>query len=78
MRLSFSRYNYYKLVTSQNVPTFIKCHINAFEYFEAVPKIVIKIDNLKSDVLEANFYEPEIQHEYANMLSYYYGSSPIT
>ena len=76
MRLSFSRYDYYELVTSQNVPTFIRCHINAFEYFGAVPEIV-KIDNLKSGVLKANFYEPEIQHEYANMLSYY-GSSPIT
>jgi len=76
MRLSFSRYDYYELVTSQNVPTFIRCHINASEYFEAVPEIV-KINNLKSGVLKANFYEPEIQHEYANMLSYY-GSNPIT
>ena len=76
MRLSFSRYDYYELVTSQNIPTFIRCHINAFEYFGGVPEIV-KIDNLKSGVLKANFYEPEIQHEYANMLSYY-GSSPIT
>jgi len=76
MRLSFSRYDYYELVTDQSIPTFIRCHINAFEYFGAVPEIV-KIDNLKAGVLEANFYEPEIQHEYASMLSYY-GSSPIT
>ena len=76
MRLSYSRYDYYELVTSQNVATFIRCHINAFEYFGGVPETV-KIDNLKAGVLEANFYEPEIQHEYANMLSFY-GSGPIT
>ncbi|MCB4205624.1 IS21 family transposase, partial [Deferribacterales bacterium Es71-Z0220] len=31
----------------------------------------------KSGVLKTNFYEPEIQREYAEMLKYY-GSSPIT
>ena len=45
MRLSYSRYDYYELVTSQKVSTFIKYHINAFEYFGGVPEIV-KIDNL--------------------------------
>ena len=75
MRLSYSRYDYYELVTDQSIPTFIRCHIKAFEYFGGVCEIV-KIDNLKAGVLESNFYEPEIQHEYAAMLSYY-GSSPI-
>jgi len=75
MRLSYSRYDYYELVTDQSILTFIRCHIKAFEYFGGVPEIV-KIDNLKAGVLEANFYEPEIQHEYAFMLSYY-GSCPI-
>ncbi|MGA1847669.1 IS21 family transposase [Deferribacter abyssi] len=76
MVLSFSRYKYYEIVQSQEVSTFLRCHINAFEFFNGVPK-TIKIDNLKSGVLQANFYEPTIQKEYANML-YYYGSSPIT
>jgi hypothetical protein len=58
-----------------DIPTFIRCHINAFEYFAGVPS-TIKIDNLKSGVLLANFYEPSIQVEYANMLNYY-GSVPI-
>lgn len=75
MRLSYSRYDYYELVTDQSILTFIRCHIKAFEYFGGVPEIV-KIDNLKAGVFEANFYEPEIQHEYAFMLSYY-GSCPI-
>jgi len=76
MVLSFSRYKYYEIVQSQDVSTFLRCHINAFEFFKGVPR-TIKIDNLKSGVLQANFYEPTIQREYANML-YYYKSSPIT
>lgn len=59
---------------NQSIPTFINCHINAFEYFSGAPKIV-KIDNLKSGVLHVNFYESEIQHEYARMLEYYNSSA---
>ncbi len=75
MRLGYSRYDFYELVTDQSVPTFMNCHIHAFEYFGGVPEIV-KIDNLKSGVLHANFYEPEFQHEYVSMLLYY-GSHPL-
>jgi len=75
MVLSHSRYKYYEIVQSQDVKTFIRCHINAFEFFGGAPKVV-KIDNLKSGVLGANFYEPIIQHEYAQMLRFY-GSSPF-
>ncbi|AEA33368.1 IS21 family transposase [Hippea maritima] len=74
MVLSYSRYRYYELVDNQSIPTFINCHINAFEYFSGAPK-AIKIDNLKSGVLHVNFYEPEIQHEYARMLEYYNSSA---
>ncbi len=74
MVLSYSRYRYYELVDNQSIPTFINCHINAFEYFSGSPKIV-KIDNLKSGVLHVNFYEPEIQHEYTRMLEYYNSSA---
>ena len=74
MVLSYSRYRYYELVESMSIPTFINCHINAFEYFGGAPR-VIKIDNLKSGVLHINFYEPEIRHEYARMLEYYNSSA---
>jgi transposase len=75
MVLSYSRYKYYEIVKSQDVKTFLNCHINAFEYFGGVPRVV-KIDNLKSGVLQTNFYEAIYQREYFNMLSYY-GSSPV-
>jgi len=64
MILSYSRYMYAKIVLEQSVKTFIKCHIEAFEYFKGVPQIV-KIDNLKAAVIEADFYEPLIQRTYA-------------
>lgn len=70
MTLSYSRYAYYELVLNQSTETFIKCHINAFEYFGGVPETV-KIDNLKSAVLEASFYEPVLQTEYNNFLLHY-------
>lgn len=70
MVLSHSRYAYFEMVTEQTVETFIRCHINAFEYFGGVPAM-IKIDNLKSGVLEASFYEPVLQKEYNDFLKHY-------
>lgn len=70
MTLSYSRYAYYELVLDQTTNTFINCHINAFKYFGGVPQSV-KIDNLRSAVLEASFYEPIFQIEYNNFLKHY-------
>jgi transposase len=75
MRLSYSRLDYYEKVYDQTVETFIQCHINAFEYFGGVPEVV-KIDNLKAAVLEANFYQPVFQEMYKNF-AMYYGFDPI-
>lgn len=71
MRLSYSRLDYYEIVNDQSVETFLMCHINAFRNFGGVPKLV-KIDNLKAAVLEANFYEPVYQRAY-KALSEHYG-----
>ncbi len=76
MVLSYSRKGYYEFVTNQRTETFINCHINGFEFFGGVPATV-KIDNLKSAVLEASFYEPLFQVEYNNFLNHY-GASGIT
>lgn len=76
MVLSHSRYSWNGIVRDQSVKTFIQCHIHAFEYFGGVPGS-IKLDNLKAGVLTPDFYEPIIQHQYAEFLSHY-GSTPIT
>lgn len=70
MVLSHSRYSFQCLVTNQSVHSFINCHIQAFEYFGAVPHTV-KIDNLKAGVICPNFYEPTIQVQYAEFLKHY-------
>lgn len=75
MGLSYSRYRYYEAVYSQSVKVFIQCHINAFKFFGGIPKTV-KIDNLKSAILEASFYEPLYQGEYLRFANYY-GFKPI-
>jgi transposase len=75
MRLSYSRLDYYEVVYDQRVETFIRCHINAFNYFAGIPQY-IKIDNLKSAILQANFYEPIYQELYKNF-AYHYGFHPL-
>jgi transposase len=75
MRLSYSRLDYYEKVYNQKVETFILCHIHAFEYFGGLPEVV-KIDNLKAAILEANFYEPVYQRMYRDFADYY-GFKPL-
>ncbi len=75
MRLSYSRLDYYEVVYDQRVETFIRCHINAFNYFGGIPQYV-KIDNLKSAILHANFYEPIYQELYKNF-AFHYGFHPL-
>ena len=70
MRLSYSRLGYYEKEYDQKVETFIVAHIHAFEFFGGVPKYV-RIDNLKSAILEANFYEPVYQQVYKDFAAYY-------
>jgi transposase len=70
MRLSYSRLDYYEVVFDQKVETWIKCHINAFNYFGGVPG-AIKLDNLKAAILIANFYEPTYQRQYKSLADHY-------
>lgn len=70
MVLSYSRYMYIQIVLDQCVKTFIECHKNAFKYFGGVSETV-KIDNLKSAILEADFYEPTVQKNYAAFAAHY-------
>lgn len=68
--LSHSRYAFYKAVTNQTTETFFRCQIEAMEFFSGVPA-TLKIDNLGAGVLQADFYQPLIQKQYANMAAHY-------
>lgn len=62
--LSYSRHSYEEVVWSQDVETFIRCHERAFQAFGGIPRL-IRIDNLKSGVLKAHLYEPQLNPLYA-------------
>ena len=63
MTLSNSRKSFEKVVWHQDVETFIRCHEEAFESFNGVTGTVL-LDNLKSGVLKAHLYEPELNPLY--------------
>lgn len=72
--LSFSAHAYEELVWTQDLETFLRCIEHAFAEFGGVPETV-KLDNLKSGVLQACFYEPEI-HPLFLAFAKHYGFVP--
>jgi transposase len=65
-----SNMTYVEASWSQALPDWIGAHTHAFAAFGAVPTLVVS-DNLKSGVIRACFYEPEINRSYAEMAAHY-------
>ena len=65
MTLSHSRYRYVEFVTSQDQISWCQSHINAFNFFGAVPKIIL-LDNLKAGVIKPDIYDPIINKAIKN------------
>jgi len=53
--LGYSRYSYVEFLTDQTLATFKRCHENAFEWFEGVPRRVL-YDNMKTVILARHAY----------------------
>jgi len=70
MVLGFSRDAYFEIVKSQDVASWINCHIHAFEHFGGVPLVVVP-DNLKSAIIKASFIDPVANRSYADLADYY-------
>jgi len=70
MVLGFSRDAYYEIVKSQDITTWINCHIHAFEHFGGVPAVIIP-DNLKSAIIKASYLEPTANRSYADLAIHY-------
>ncbi len=68
--LGASNYSYAEATESQKLSDWIHSHINAFNYFEGVPALVVP-DNLKSAVTRACRYEPDLNREYHEMAAHY-------
>lgn len=69
-RLRHSRKAYREVVFDQNVTTFIKCHIHAFEWFGGVPAKVV-LDNLKAGVIKSCIDNDQLNRSYREMAEYY-------
>ena len=70
MKLSNSRASFSEAVWNQDVETFIRCHEHAFASFGGSVKVV-RLDNLKSGVLKAHLYEPELNPNYLAFANHY-------
>ncbi len=70
MTLSHSRYRFVRFVFKQDVANWIDCHIRAFEFFGAVPEIIV-IDNLKAGVIKPDLYDPLINRAYGELERHY-------
>jgi len=64
LTLSCSRHGYEEAVWDQQLATFLRLHERAFRDLGGVPTVV-RIDNLKSGVSRACFYDPDVNEVYA-------------
>ena len=68
--LGASSYTYAEATWTQALPDWIGSHSRAFAYFGGVPRQVVP-DNLKSGVVKACLYDPEVNRTYAGMAAHY-------
>jgi len=68
--LGASNYTYAAAVLSQDLPSWIECHIRAFEYYGGVTEIIVP-DNLRSGVTKACWYEPDLNPTYRDLCQHY-------
>jgi transposase len=68
--LSFSRKGYSEVVWRQDTETFLRCLENAFRHFGGVLKTVIP-DNLKAAVLQADWFDPELNPKLTSFAEHY-------
>ena len=68
--LGASNYAFAEATWTQGLADWIGSHLRAFEFFGAVPEIVVP-DNLKSAVTKACRYEPGVNRTYEEMAQHY-------
>ncbi len=68
--LGMSNYTYAEATWDQTLQNWIASHINAFQYFQGIPRLLIP-DNLKSAVTKPNRYDPDINPTYYEMALHY-------
>ncbi|WP_298267417.1 IS21 family transposase [Geobacter sp.] len=70
MTLSYSRHRFVRFVPRQDLPSWLDCHVRAFEFFGGVPETIL-LDNLKAGVVRPDLYDPTINRAYAELERHY-------
>jgi transposase len=68
--LGASNLTYVEPVLHEDLPTWIACHVRAMAYFGGVAEIWVP-DNLKSGVTRPDYYDPDINPTYADLVRHY-------
>ena len=68
--LGASSYTFSEATVSQDLPSWIRSHVHAFEFFGGVPHILVP-DNLKAGVTNPCRYEPDINPTYQDLAEHY-------
>ena len=68
--LGASNYVYADVCWSQDLPTWIRLHLDMFEYFGGCPSALVP-DNLKSGVTKPCYYEPSINISFEEMAKHH-------
>ena len=68
--LGASNFTFAEATATQRVPDFIASHVRAFAYFGGVPAALVP-DQLKSAVIGASRYEPDLQRTYEDLAEHY-------
>jgi transposase len=68
--LSHSRKGYSEVVWRQDTESFIRCCENAFRHFGGVTRTTI-VDNLKAAVLDADWFDPNLNPKMADFAKHY-------
>jgi transposase len=70
MVLSYSRKAYSEAVSRQDTETFLRCLENGLRHFGGSP-LLLNVDNMKSAVLQADWFDPEINPKLADFCRHY-------
>ena len=68
--LGASNYTYVEPVLREDLPTWIGCHVRAFNFIGGLPEAVVP-DNLKAGVTRPDYYDPELNPTYADLARHY-------
>lgn len=69
--LSHSRKGYTEVVWRQDTETFLRCLENAFRHFGGAPLRTV-IDNLKAGIIQADWFDPEVNPKLADFARHYH------